>query len=304
MDRIDILLATYNGEKYLKEQLDSLYNQTHKNFEIIARDDGSKDKTLTILHSHNIAVIDSKENLGAKGSFVALLTYAVQNSDSEYLMFCDQDDVWESDKIEQILVKMQEIEKKYPNIPVLVHTDLKIVDEDLQIINKSFMSYQDIDATYNDLNNLILQNTITGCTVMINRKLAKLCLPIPTECMMHDWWIGLVASYFGEIGYLNAKTIQYRQHADNSIGAKGFSYINILKKGFNHSHQIIIKGNIVQAQAFLNRYKTKLDKDTIKMLEDFIAIEEKSFWQKRKILIRHKLLKQGFIRNLGLFLKI
>lgn len=298
---IKILLSTYNGEKYLNQQLDSLFAQTYKNFEIIARDDCSQDNTLEILHSYNITIIDSKENLGAKGSFAALLEYAIENSDGDYFMFCDQDDAWESDKIEQTLIKMQAIEKAYPNTPVLVHTDLKVVDEDLKILNKSFMSYQDINAKYNNLNNLLIQNTVTGCTVMINRKLVNLCLPIPSECIMHDWWIGLVASEFGKIGYLNKATIAYRQHTKNSVGAKKFNLEYILQNMYkNHS----FSENIAQAEAFLNRYKTKLDKDTIKMLEDFIVIEEKSFWQKRKTLIKYKLLKQGFIRNVGLFLKI
>ena len=170
-------------------------------------------------------------------------------------------------------------------------------------------NYEYIKPELNTLNRLLIQNTITGCTVMINKKLAEVSLPIPDECIMHDWWIGLVASRFGKIDYVSDSTIQYRQHTGNSIGAKGFSYVNILKKGFSIflNRNLYIKHlavNIKQARAFLAIYKERLDNDTIEMLEDFIMIENKSFWQKRKILLKHKLLKHGFIRNVGLFLKI
>ncbi len=309
MNRVNILISTYNGGKYLNQQLDSLFSQTNNNFEIIARDDGSNDETLEILHSYNITIIDSKKNLGAKGSFGALLEYAVQNTESEYFMFCDQDDVWEGDKIERALVKMHEIETSCPDKPILVHTDLKVADENLKVLDNSMWNYECINPKLNTLNRLLIQNTITGCTVMINKKLAQISLQIPDEAVMHDWWIGLVASEFGKIGFIDESTIQYRQHASNSIGAKGFSYVNILKKGFSIflNRSLYIKHldiNIKQVKAFLAIYKERLDNDTIEMLEDFITIEEKSFWQKRKILIKHKLLKQGFIRNVGLFLKI
>ena len=91
----------------------------------------------------------------------------------------------------------------YAEKPILVHTDLKVVDENLNILNESFMSYQGIDAENNKLNNLLMQNTITGCTLMINRKLSQMSLLMPAECIMHDWWIGLVASEFGHIEFLN-----------------------------------------------------------------------------------------------------
>ena len=103
MNKIFILLSTYNGARYLKAQLDSLFAQTYCSIEIIARDDDSNDETISILKSYNIKILDTKENLGAKESFAELLNYAVVNSTSDYFMFCDQDDVWEKDKIEKNL---------------------------------------------------------------------------------------------------------------------------------------------------------------------------------------------------------
>lgn len=311
--KITILLSTYNGEKYLKEQLDSVFGQTYKDFEIIGRDDDSSDSTLKILKSYDVTVLDIKQNLGAKESFTELLSYAVANSDSEYFMFCDQDDVWNHDKIEKTLAKMKELETFYSSeMPLLIHTDLEVVDENLKTISNSMWEYEYILPQCNTFNRLLIQNTITGCTMMINRKLAKKSLDIPEEAIMHDWWIGLIASCFGKISYLEESTIKYRQHGKNTIGAKEFQ-VNILRHALSLIKSLILKDikylngmqiNILQAKTFLEKYKDELDVETIKMLEDFINLEQQSWCQKRAILWKYKLLKQGFIRNMGFFLKI
>jgi len=245
-------------------------------------------------------VIPQSKNLGPKDSFSFLLEYSLK-SDSQYFMFCDQDDVWDKDKIEKTLTKMKEQENTFGDIPLLVHSDLEVVKEDLQTIDKSFFHYEQINPAINNLNRLLMQNTITGCTVMINRKLAELAMPIPNGAIMHDYWLGLVASYFGKIGIVNEPTMLYRQHSSNSVGTKGFKlkyFINnLLRKN-------IVSKNIVQAKAFLEVYRKSLDDETIEMLEDFTSLESKSFWQKRRTLLKYKLLKQGFLRNLGLMLKI
>lgn len=304
MNTVTILLSTYNGKSYLKIQLNSLNTQMYKKLQIIARDDISTDNTQEILKSNNINILKSEKNLGAKKSFSALLEHSIDNTSSDYFMFCDQDDVWEQDKIENTMLKMQDMERSYPDTPILVHTDLKVVDDDLKILDDSFWNYEHINPELNSLNRLLLQNTITGCTVMINRKLAQLALPISKESIMHDWWLGLVASKFGKIGFINESTIQYRQHSSNDTGAKKFNFKYIVKKAFRLFFNDKLYSNISQAKEFLDRFRNKLDHDTILMLEDFINIENKSFYQKRKILLKYKLLKQGLVRNIGLFLRI
>ena len=306
---ITLLLSTYNGEKYLQEQIDSFSSQSHKNFRLIARDDGSSDKSKEILVSNGIDLLSSDRNVGVKKSFSLLLEHALKETSSEYFMFGDQDDVWDEEKIGKTFKKMKEMENKYPNIALLVHTDLEVVDKNLQTIDKSFWHFENIDPSCNDFNRLLIQNTITGCTVMINRKLAELALPIPHEAIMHDWWLGLVASKFGKIAYIDEPLIKYRQHGNNSIGAKGFGYWAIWTKFYKifvknefYLHHLLV--NIFQAKAFLERYRDILDAKTIEILKDFTSIESKSFLQKRKTLLRYKLFKQGFTRNLGLFLKI
>jgi len=299
--KVSVLISTYNGERYLKEQLKSLFLQTFKNIQIIVRDDFSNDATLGILSKFDVKLLNSDKNIGTNRSFSLLLKYALEYTDSQYFMFCDQDDIWDSTKVENTLAQMQELESNYGDIPLLVHTDLVVVDEKLQIINNSFMKYQNLNGESNNFNELLVQNTITGCTVMINRKLALLANPIPCEAKMHDIWLGLVASKFGKIYYIPSTTIKYRQHSKNTIGATSFNIKYIMAKVKSNN---VLDQDILQAEIFLKRYRKVLDKDSIEILEEFISIKSKSFLEKRKILLKYKLLKQGLIRNIGLLLKI
>jgi glycosyltransferase involved in cell wall biosynthesis len=219
---IDILLATYNGERFLKEQIDSILNQTCKDWQLLIRDDGSTDATVQIINSYikkypdKIRLIeDNLGNLGIGHNFGTIL----QHSKSEYIMFCDQDDVWLPEKIELSLNKMKEAQKLYPNTPILIYTDLTIVDENLKIIAESLWSYHKIDPQKDGLlKNLIYRDIVTGCTVMINKEAKKIVLPIPEYVRVHDWWIALNVVKYGKIFYIPAATILYRQHSGNVIG--------------------------------------------------------------------------------------
>ena len=298
---IYILISTFNGTFYLKQQLDSLSSQTYQEFKIIVRDDLSTDSTLEILKSYNLQILPSNQNLGAKKSFSMLMEYALLQDDSDYIMFCDQDDIWHHDKIEKTYIKMQQMEKKYGNIPLLVHTDLEVVDDHMKEISSSFFKYQGLNPERKNLHNLLVQNNITGCTVMINKKLAQLALPVPDETIMHDWWIGLVASYFGKIGFLDEATISYRQHHKNSLGARKFDVRYVTES--MHEKNVLYKHS-KQAKVFLDRYKKELDDSTVDMLMKFANFTHLTFWQKRGLLFKYKLLKHGLIRNIGLFLKV
>ncbi len=235
MHEIAILLATYNGEKYLKEQLDSLLNQTYKDFEILIRDDNSKDLTINIIQEYErvypekIKLIqDDLGNLGSSKSFMKLLEY----SDSEYIMFCDQDDVWLPNKIELSLNKMKELENTHgKDLPLLVFTDLHVVDESLKIIENSFWKYQKlIPKTTKDWRMLVSQNVITGCTIMMNQQAKEVSLPFALDMMIHDQWIAVNVAKYGKIEYIDKQTILYRQHGNNVAGAHSYSLKYISRK--------------------------------------------------------------------------
>ena len=231
-EKIAIVLPTYNGEAYLAEQLDSLLAQSYKNFVIVTRDDGSQDDSAAIIgryafeHADLFHVLENDgKNLGACASFSLLTQYVLENKErlglsSAYIMFCDQDDVWLPTKIEASLRAMLAREKlKACDSPVLIHSDLRVVDERLNLLSDSFFAYQKIDSSKKNVWHLLLMNTVTGCTAMINESLARVACPIPQEAVMHDWWLALVCSAVGDIVTLPEALVSYRQHGSNTLGA-------------------------------------------------------------------------------------
>ena len=227
MVTINVILATYNGEKYLRVLLDSLFSQTNQSFNLLVRDDNSKDKTIDIIeeyqnaHPNRIKLIqDNLGNLGSSKSFMNLLEY----TNSEYIMFCDQDDVWLPKKIEVSLQKIQELENKYTkDIPLSVFTDLQVVDEKLNLIEPSIWKYQKLYPNIaQNWKKLLAQNVITGCTMIINNKSKEFCLPFALDMMIHDQWVGVNISKYGKIDFLEESTLLYRQHSKNVEGAIPF----------------------------------------------------------------------------------
>lgn len=220
---IAILLGTYNGNLYLREQLDSLYKQTIQDFHIYIRDDGSADETKAIINEYaadypNITVLnDTKGNVGSKQNFELLLSFA----QADYYMFCDQDDVWLPNKIEVSLARMKQLEQQYGNIPLLVHTDLMVVDGLLNVINDSFWRYSYINPQIVDKNiyYMGISNSVTGCTILMNEKAKEVSLPFHQHVLMHDAWVALCVMKYGRIDYITEPTMKYRQHGDNVLGA-------------------------------------------------------------------------------------
>jgi glycosyltransferase involved in cell wall biosynthesis len=238
MDKtVYILMATYNGDKFIKEQIESILNQTYQNWKLIIHDDNSKDNTVKIIKEYiykypeKIVFIDDKISTGgAKENFTYLLNKIDDNYD--YVMFCDQDDVWLENKIKLTLDKMLEVEKHNKNKPVLIHTDLKVVDEKLRIISESMFKYQKLNLSNQyDIKKIAIENIITGCTMMLNKNLAVESKCIPKEAIMHDWWIAIITlREKGVIEFLNKSTIMYRQHSINTIGAKKVNLLYYAKK--------------------------------------------------------------------------
>lgn len=310
--KVAILLSAYNGAGFLKVQLDSLLAQSYTNIEIFVRDDGSVDDTIQILCGYKVNVVPASKNLGAIKSFATLLDYSVSSSDAEYFMFCDQDDVWFSKKVEVTLARMLKMDAAYGDVPLLVHTDLEVVDEDLNLIAESMWEYEYILPNKNTLSRLLIQNTITGCTMMVNRKLAEKCVSIPDGAIMHDWWMGLVASYFGKISYIDEVTIKYRQHGGNAIGAKKFKFgvvlyfLSLCKSLIFRRNACLdhLGVNLQQAKAFLETFHGELDDKTRDMLNDFVGLNSQGFLKRRVTLLKYGLLRQGIVRNAGLFVRV
>ena len=233
--KILILLSTYNGEDYLAEQLDSLLKQTYSNFIIIIRDDASNDSTKQIINHyvernqgkiHKLSGINS--NVGPSSSFGLLIKYAIKEKialgvSRLYMMLCDQDDIWIEEKLKIQMLEMLNAERKSPDAPIMVHSDLKVVDQSKRVIAESFVEYQGLEVERNKFTNVVISNLVTGCTTLFNEELAQIALPIPDNAIMHDWWLALTASAFGKVVFINIPLVEYRQHENNTIGAKEFS---------------------------------------------------------------------------------
>ncbi|WP_040952377.1 glycosyltransferase family 2 protein [Gorillibacterium massiliense] len=303
--KIAILLSTYNGSRYLQDFLNSLKQQTFQQFTLFIRDDGSTDETFEIIKKYNaenqhVEIVSASGNVGVIRSFSLLMEHALECSSFEYFMFADQDDVWLPQKIETTLFNMRKMENCNNMQPILVHSDLVVVDEKLKQISPSFWKYQNLNPEYHQINRLLVQNVITGCTMMVNRSLAKLGVPFPSEAIMHDWWLGLVASCFGEISYLNESTILYRQHEINNIGAKKFSLFFALKRMFS---PVIFTKNYRQAQCIVDCYDALLNEpelaNQLAVLKAFQSMKSAHYFNRIKTMIRFKFFKQGILRNIG-----
>jgi len=306
-DTIHILLATYNGAPYLQEQLNSLLAQTHANWCLLIRDDGSTDSTPTILAGYQkrfptrIKIVSSeKVNLGASGNFGALL--AAADADADYLMLCDQDDVWYPDKIERTLAEMRRLEKLHGiTTPLLVHTDLAVVEKGLRSVADSLWRLQHSDPIGGKvLNRLLVQNVATGCTMMFNRALRDLALPVPPEAVMHDWWLVLVAAAFGEIGQVTMPTVLYRQHGANDVGARPFNVRDIVGQLYCRPETRAIIARIqCQGAAFFDRYRDKLTPSQREMLEVYARFDSFNGLRRRWYLLKYRFFYTGIIRNVG-----
>lgn len=217
---IAILMSTYNGQEYLSEQINSILNQSNKDWILYIRDDGSTDNTVKIINDYQtryaqIKVIkDSIAHRGCAQSFLYLLTII----DADFYMFCDQDDIWLKDKIDICFKKYKE--EKYYSLPILIHTDVRIVDKNLTSIYPSLWSYNGSSKWIGTKMVLPVYNYITGCTMFFNRKARDLCLEHTENVVMHDAYVALCVLFNkGVIIDISEATLLYRQHESNVLGA-------------------------------------------------------------------------------------
>jgi len=299
--KVDILLSTYDGESYLRELLESLLFQSFTDWRLIIRDDGSTDKTVEILNEYSfkylkkIIVIPSFEtHLGPKGSFNKLM----EASSAPFVMFCDQDDIWLPDKIERSINQMIDLEKRFgPESPALVYMNYSLVDEKGAVIAADAWKYLKIQPEKGELfRNIILRNIFIGHTMLMNRSLVQLAVPIPPESIMHDWWLGLVASAFGRTGHIIEPSVLYRQHQKNLLGLKKVGlFDSFLKCTFSYQKYVDLqRGILSQGRAFFRRFEGLLKKRDRKFnysqdIEDvakFMSMDKMGFLEKKLFLIR------------------
>lgn len=305
MQRAEILLAAYNGEKYLPDQLDSLLGQTWTNWHATLSDDGSSDHSLAILEDYasrypeKITVLHHGKRFGnARDHFF----YLMQQCDENYMLFCDQDDVWNPDKVELTMRALLDAEETFgKTVPILVFTDQTPVDAQLVPLSSSLMRMQQQDARIIDFRRILLQNIVTGCAMGFNRALAALSMQCRdlSNVMMHDCWMAAVAARFGQIVYLDQSTMLYRQHGSNSVGAKNVKSASYIFHRISHLrdlHAQIMKKK-AQACLFLSTYAQSLSQTDQAFLKQYALAHSGALFY-----LKHRRLFNGFARFWGNFL--
>ncbi|MEK7432434.1 MAG: glycosyltransferase family 2 protein [Cyanobacteriota bacterium] len=313
INKIQILMATYNGEKYLEEQLDSILNQTYINWELLIRDDCSTDKTLEILNTYSnkypekiFIIKDNLNKLGACYNFLNL----VKLSTSDYIMFSDQDDFWLENKIELTLNKMLIEEKNNLNIPISIHTDLKVVDYKKETIHNSY--YKSINLSpskQNKLGQILIHSSGAGCTMMINKKLRDFIVKYPNKgVFMHDLWVTLLVNIFGKSFFINEQTILYRIHENNTIGISKNDKFNknffIFLLNFKEKRKLFLKDSKMkheQVKLILDSFDNIDNKKKI-ILINFANFYNYNFIKKRILMLKHCFFTQSLIINIRNFI--
>lgn len=227
---ISIAMATYNGEKYLKEQLDSIYNQTYKNIEVIVCDDCSNDNTVKILeeykNKYGLKYFINKVNLG----YVKNFEKAISLCNGDYIALSDQDDIWLPEKLEILLANIGD--------NFVIHSDAYLIDEKNELISESYTRFS--KKMVNPINeiDMILNGCVTGCTTLIKKDFLLTILPFPEYLYVHDKYIGFASFLEGKLIYIDKPLIKYRQHNENNIGASDAN-INLLNK----INKLLMKNN-------------------------------------------------------------
>ncbi|EPE9488029.1 glycosyltransferase family 2 protein [Yersinia proxima] len=305
---VDIVLATYNGEEYISEQIRSILDMDGFNDvinQVIICDDNSKDRTLNIVKelipSEKLTILtnDRGENYGPVKNFER----GILSSTAEMVMLSDQDDYWEHNKLTAYLSKVSQLDRERP---FLIFSDLKVVDSTLNTLSNSFLQYQSIPCDwFKNIDNLLIQNVAPGCTMLFNRKLISHALPLPENCVMHDWWLLLVAKATGDVEFIPDTYIKYRQHQRNQVGAKKNGLMNILwdfEKNKNKAKRNLFK-TIKQMNSFKLNFHDVLSRSTNKKIDVWNAcfLQRTNPLKKIYLLMSCNLKKSSFNKTLGLY---
>lgn len=289
--KVQVLMSTYNGERFLREQIESLLGQSWKDLEILIRDDGSKDRTREILKEysdkHDNIQIYLESNLGVTRSFFELL----KKSDADYAAFCDQDDIWLENKIEAAVAKL-----KQEDGPALYCSNKILTDS-----SGTPMEKQDSRMREPGFGNAAVECICTGCTAVMNRKLIEILKrKLPEHAVLHDWWTYLAASYAGKVIYDEHAYIYYRQHEENMVGGKSGFWGGVqLKMAYLRKNQGKLKGQLTD---FAKLYQGDSKKD--ELVQKILAADHfpgrvKILWNRD--MYRQSLLDEVIMRILFLF---
>lgn len=306
---VAVLLAAYNGARFIESQIQSIFSSELKiPLSVVVGLDPSTDATLEVLNSIDdermSVVYNDTPSGGAKYNFARLVDCALSLPD-RYYAFSDQDDVWDSDRLAIGVELLKDHESRLgANVPLLVFSDSRVVDENLAVVNPSFMATEKLDpVTAEHFNRLIVQNVGQGCTFMFNRALLELAAPVPSSARMHDHWFMLVACAFGKVIYVNKPLLSYRQHSNNVVGAAGYGVVKALLRVWKGSRAIraSLASSQQQAEVFARRYEQELGQERYDFMMRFAGLPQLGFWARRSFLYKHGIRMSGTLRRFGLY---
>lgn len=273
-----VLLTTWNGSVHLPELLDSLQSQTDPDFTVLIQDDGSEDRTPDLLREYSgcdsrfTFGVEQGKHLGAAGNFLSL----IRQTEADYCLLCDQDDIWEPEKIAVLKQAMQNLESAYgPETPLLVHSDCSLIDQDGNKTGESFFRHQGWDPEALTLPRLLVQNNVTGCTLIMNRSLRELIAAHSKakDLFMHDWFIALTAASFGRISFVDRALTRYRQHESNVIGASAkpllLRGLDALKNRKDAKRRILL--TYTHTIVFRKLYEGDLPEEALSVIDAYLS---------------------------------
>jgi glycosyltransferase involved in cell wall biosynthesis len=300
------LLAAYNGGEYGPELLDSLLKQTHGDFRLLVRDDGSSDQTPAVLLDYarkfqgRMEILPAGAPTGsAKGNFSILL----EASTADYVLCADIDDVWFPNKVGDTLELLARAEARHSSsVPIMVYSDLAPVNAQLEPLNESYWRFKKTDPKVGlHLSQSLVCPVVLGCASGMNRALVDMVTPVPEAVTGHDWWAHLVALAFGAVHYSTDPTVFYRLHGNNLSTPREVKLSNYVTK--KNKIGIVRRGmqrRFEQAQALIDRFGDGLRPEPRRIVENFVAIASQSFVERRISLIRGNYLYPDLPRNLAM----
>lgn len=301
--RLDICLATYNGMPWIKEFLNSLDAQTYGDWRLIVSDDGSRDGTVDWIREHFVhrprkLVMVERDCVGL--GVIRNFQDAIDASDAEYVLLADQDDVWLPNKLDVLYQTIRRVEQGR-GAPALVFSDLEVVDEQLRLLDTSWWSFSSTDPAWGtSFCGLICQNVVPGCAMMLNRSLIDLGVPFPPGTLMHDWWLLLVCSAFGKVGYCSDPLVRYRRHVDAHTYWRKEGTVSKLSRYLSGGYagrrkmKDIYEKTVLQGKSFAEAYGDRLEaleggSSMSRALNAYIASSGKGWGLRRCLLIKHHL---------------
>jgi len=308
---ISIAMATYNGERFLKQQLDSIFMQSYNDFELLVCDDCSTDKTIEIIESYqnkyqNITLAQNKKRIGSVQNFER----AISLCKGRYIVLSDQDDIWEPNKLHLNIKHMKIMEQKHPGLPLMVHSDLSMIDEYNGLLHSSYFKFRNYQLNKEkDLGTILGPCGVMGNTIIMNQKLKNIILPFPQLLAVHDYWIALINELYGKRITLNQPLVRYRIHKQNLSNSTAYLKINFFKK-FKRSFSLNfplpymdINRNHVLHYLLQHNFVEINDKIIIQNFISYLEKKENSivtFYN----LLRYRFVKKGFWYRTELFIKL